>query len=116
MGVASFPLDMEGPNFATGALKVNPAYKKQKSIIKSTIINTYFNITHFGTFRNRLLTDEENEAGVEAVALTIGDENVKGPQGGVEVVGGSLEENTKQKHQIWFQHILNHQILGALKR
>ena len=26
-GVASFPFDIEGPNFATGALKVNPAYK-----------------------------------------------------------------------------------------
>lgn len=25
MGVASFPLDKEGPSFATGALKVNPA-------------------------------------------------------------------------------------------
>lgn len=25
LGVASFPFDMEGPNFVTGALKVNPA-------------------------------------------------------------------------------------------
>lgn len=33
MGVASFPLDMEGPNFATGALKVNPAYKREKPIV-----------------------------------------------------------------------------------
>jgi len=26
--VVSFPFDMEGPNFATGALKVNPVYKE----------------------------------------------------------------------------------------
>lgn len=58
-GVASFPLDMEGPNFATGALKVNSA-------------------------------ERENEGGLVAVALTIGEENVKGTQGGVEAVGGSL--------------------------
>ena len=30
MGVASFPLVMEEPNFATGALNVNPAYKQEK--------------------------------------------------------------------------------------
>lgn len=59
MGVASFPLDMEGASFATGALKVNPA-------------------------------EGENEAGLEAVALTIGDENVKGTEGGVEAFSGSL--------------------------
>lgn len=59
MGVASFPFDMEGPNFATGALKINPA-------------------------------DGENEGGLAAVALTIGEENVKGTQGGVEAVGSSL--------------------------
>lgn len=59
MGVASFPLDMEGTNFATGALKVNPA-------------------------------DGENEAGLEAVALTIGDENVNGIEGGVEAFSGSF--------------------------
>lgn len=59
MGVASFPFDMEGPNFATGALKVNPA-------------------------------EGEKEGGLAAVALTIGEENVKGTQGGVEAVGGSL--------------------------
>lgn len=28
MGVTGFPFDIDGPNFATGALKVNPAYKK----------------------------------------------------------------------------------------
>lgn len=59
MGEASFPFDMEGPNFATGALKVNPAVG-------------------------------EKEGGLAAVALTIGEENVKGTQGGVEAVGGSL--------------------------
>lgn len=59
MGVASFPFDMEGPNFATGALKVNPA-------------------------------EGEKEGGLAAVALTIGEENVKGSQGGVEAIGGSL--------------------------
>lgn len=32
MGADSFPFDMEGPNFATGALKVNPAYKEEKQI------------------------------------------------------------------------------------
>lgn len=30
MGVARFPFDMEGPNFATGALKVNPAYRHKQ--------------------------------------------------------------------------------------
>lgn len=59
MGEASFPFDIEGPNFATGALKVNPA-------------------------------EGEKEGGLAAVALTIGEENVKGTQGGVEAVGGSL--------------------------
>lgn len=59
MGVASFPFDMVGPNFATGALKVNPA-------------------------------EGEKEGGLAAVALTIGEENVKGSQGGVEAIGGSL--------------------------
>lgn len=59
MGVLSFPFDMEGPNFATGALKVNPA-------------------------------EGENEGGLAAVALTIGEENVKGTHGGVEAFGGSL--------------------------
>lgn len=59
MGKASFPFDMEGPNLATGALKVNPA-------------------------------EGEKEGGLVAVALTIGEENVKGTQGGVEAVGGSL--------------------------
>lgn len=59
MGVVSFPFDMEGPNFATGALKVNPA-------------------------------EGEKEGGLAAVALTIGEENVKGTHGGVEAFGGSL--------------------------
>lgn len=59
MGEASVPFDMEGPNIATGALKVNPA-------------------------------EGEKEGGLAAVALTIGEENVKGTQGGVEAVGGSL--------------------------
>lgn len=59
MGEASFPLDIEGDNFATGALKVNPA-------------------------------DGEKEGGLEAVALTMGDENVKGTEGGVEAFCGSL--------------------------
>lgn len=59
MGEASFPFDMEGPNMATGALKVNPA-------------------------------EGEKEGGLAAVALTMGEENVKGTQGGVEAVGGSL--------------------------
>lgn len=59
MGVASLPFDMEGPNFATGALNVNPA-------------------------------EGEKEGVLAAVALTIGEENVKGTQGGVEAVGGSL--------------------------
>lgn len=36
-----------------------------------------------------LLTDGENEGGLAAVALTIGEENVKGTQGGVEAVGSS---------------------------
>lgn len=38
MGVASFPFNMEGPNFATGALKVNPAYKKE-IIINVNVVN-----------------------------------------------------------------------------
>lgn len=59
MGVVSFPFDMEEPNFATGALKVNPA-------------------------------EGEKEGGLAAVALTIGEENVKGTHGGVEAFGGSL--------------------------
>lgn len=57
--VDSLPLDREGPTFATGALKVNPA-------------------------------EGENDGGLEAVALTIGEENVKGTHGGVEAVCGSL--------------------------
>lgn len=59
MGVPSFPFDMEGPNFATGALKVNPA-------------------------------EGEKDGGLAAVALTIGDENVKGTEGGDETATGSL--------------------------
>lgn len=59
IAVDSFPLDREGPTFATGALKVNPA-------------------------------EGENDGGLEAVALTIGEENVKGTHGGVEAVCGSL--------------------------
>lgn len=59
MGEARFPFDMEGPNFATGALKVNSAAG-------------------------------EREGGLPAVALTMGEENVKGTQGGVEAVGSSL--------------------------
>lgn len=58
MGVVSLPFDMEGPNFATGALKVNPA-------------------------------EGEKEGGLAAVALTMGEENVKGTQGGVFAVRGS---------------------------
>lgn len=49
LGLASFPLDIEGP-FATGALKVNPA-------------------------------DGEKEGVLAGVALTIGEENVKGTEG-----------------------------------
>lgn len=59
MGVPGFPFDMEGPNFATGALKVNPA-------------------------------EGEKEGGLAAVALTIGEENVKGTEGGDETAAGSL--------------------------
>lgn len=59
IGVARFPFDMEGPIFATGALKVNPA-------------------------------EGEKEGGLAAVALTIGEENVKGTQGGVKAAGVSL--------------------------
>lgn len=33
IGAASFPFDMEGANFATGALKVNPAYKKKSTYL-----------------------------------------------------------------------------------
>lgn len=62
MGVARFPFDMEGPNFATGALKINPA-------------------------------EGEKEGGLAAVALTIGEENVKRSQGGVEAAGVSLFVN-----------------------
>lgn len=62
IGVVSFPFDMEGANFATGALKVNPGLG-------------------------------EYEGGLAAVALTIGDENTKGTQGGVEAFGGSLFES-----------------------
>lgn len=62
MGVDSFPLDIVGANFATGALKVNPA-------------------------------EGEKEGGLAAVAFTIGEENVKGTQRGVEAVGGSLFAN-----------------------
>lgn len=57
--VDSFPLDREGPTFATGALKVNPA-------------------------------EGENDGGLAGVAFTMGDENVKGTQGGVEAICGSL--------------------------
>ena len=38
MGLANFPFDIEGPNFATGALKVNPACKKRGDQI-TVIIN-----------------------------------------------------------------------------
>lgn len=75
---------------AKGKSSLRAAKKIKIKIIQSTIINADFTISHFGAFKSRLLTDGENEAGVEAVALTIGDENVKGTQGGVEVVGGSL--------------------------
>lgn len=43
-GEASFPLDMEGPNFVTGALKVNPAYEEEKQTI---IINVKINSFQF---------------------------------------------------------------------
>lgn len=59
LGMANFPFEMEGPNFATGALKVNPA-------------------------------EGEKEDGLAAVALTMGEENVNGTEGGVEAFGGSL--------------------------
>lgn len=59
MGVVNFPFTIEGPSFATGALKVNPA-------------------------------EGEKEGGLAAVVLTIGEENVKSTQGGVEALGGSL--------------------------
>lgn len=39
--------------------------------------------------RTRLLTEGENDGGLAAVALTMGEENVKGTQGGVEAGGGS---------------------------
>lgn len=42
---------------------------------------------------NCLLTEGENEGGLAAVALTIGEENVKGTQGGVEIVGGSWKKH-----------------------
>lgn len=43
-----------------------------------------------------MLTEGENEAGLEAVALTIGDENVKGTEGGVEAFSGSLGGNKRK--------------------
>lgn len=43
-----------------------------------------------------LLTDGENEGGLAAVALTIGEENVKGTQGGVEAVGSSWGKKKKR--------------------
>lgn len=36
-----------------------------------------------------LLTEGLKEGGLAAVALTMGEENVKGTQGGVEAIGGS---------------------------
>lgn len=59
IAVLGLPLDKEGPNFATGALKVNPLVG-------------------------------EKEGGLAAVALTIGEENVKGTLGGVDATVGSL--------------------------
>lgn len=59
LGMANFPFEIEGPNFATGALKVNPA-------------------------------EGVKEGGLAAVALTMGEENVNGTEGGVEAFGGSL--------------------------
>lgn len=44
-----------------------------------------------------MLTEGENEGGLEAVALTIGDENVKGTEGGVDAVSGSWEEAQQPK-------------------
>lgn len=37
--LASFPFDMEGP-FATGALKVNPAYVGNKIVMNANIVKT----------------------------------------------------------------------------
>lgn len=59
MGVASFPLAMEEPIFATGALKVNPA-------------------------------EGEKEGGLDEFAMTMGEEKVKGRQGGVEAAESSV--------------------------
>lgn len=52
MGVVNFPFTIEGPSFATGALKVNPAYRETNNyqfnllkqgcvIIKKVEKNTY---------------------------------------------------------------------------
>lgn len=59
IAVLGLPFDTEGPNFATGALKVNPLVG-------------------------------EKEGGLAAVALTMGDENVKGTLGGVDATVGFL--------------------------
>lgn len=59
IAVLGLPLDIEGPSFATGALKVNPLVG-------------------------------ENEGGLAAVALTIGEENVKGTLMGVDATVGFL--------------------------
>lgn len=89
MGEASFPFDMEGPNIATGALKVNPAYKQKRTIINHSFLPNQLVIIK----RPILLTEGEKEGGLAAVALTIGEENVKGTHGGVEAVGGSWKKH-----------------------
>lgn len=60
-----------------------------------------------------MLTDGENEAGLEAVALTIGDENVNGTDGGVEAFSGSLEENKRQNIMVRFRVAASRLFLAA---
>lgn len=48
--------------------------------------------------RRTVLTEGEKEGGLAAVALTIGEENVKGRQGGVEAVGGSWKKQINKQN------------------
>lgn len=52
------------------------------------IIITHIINVNYKSLQNKIvLTEGEKEGGLAAVALTIGEENVKGSQGGVEAAG-----------------------------
>lgn len=89
LGVVSFPFDMEGANFATGALKVNPAEGEKEgglAAVALTIGEEKVNGTQGGVeaFGGSLFVSV-SLAGVEAVILEV--ELME-----AEVVGGGSED------------------------